>query len=146
MSEQFPDDAAIERVVLGFADRTLPKAQWTHAAHFATTLWLLRRRPDLDLRTALPPMIRAYNASVGGVNSDTEGYHETITQVSIAAAREFLGRFTADRPLHSVLRDLLDSSLGRSGWILDYWSRGRLFSIEARRGWVEPDLKPWQGA
>ena len=32
-------------------------------------------------------LIRRYNESVGGVNSDTEGYHETITQVFIRTLR-----------------------------------------------------------
>ena len=35
------------------------------------------RRPS----ATCPDLIRRYNESVGGVNSDTEGYHETITQV-----------------------------------------------------------------
>jgi len=30
--------------------------------------------------------------------------------------------------------------LGKSDWILTYWSREKLFSVEARRSWVEPDL------
>jgi len=30
--------------------------------------------------------------------------------------------------------------LGRPDWPLAYWSKSVLFSAEARRGWVEPDL------
>jgi hypothetical protein len=37
---------------------------------------------------------------------------------------------------------LLASPLGKSDWLLGYWSRTLLFSVEAGRGWVEPDLKP----
>jgi len=73
-------DADIERVALGLQDHALPKAQWTHAGHFAAALWLLRRRPEIDPPREMPAMIRSYNEAVGGVNSDTEGYHETITQ------------------------------------------------------------------
>ena len=47
-----------------------------------------------------------------------------------------------DAPLNEVLRDLLATSLGRSDWLLTYWSRETLFSVEARRAWVEPDLAP----
>ena len=38
----------------------------------------------------LPDIIRRYNESVGGVNSDTEGYHETITRVFLHGVRLFL--------------------------------------------------------
>ena len=48
-------------------------------AHFAASLWLMRHRADLDLPRDMPDLIRRYNEAVGGVNSDTEGYHETIT-------------------------------------------------------------------
>jgi hypothetical protein len=37
---------------------------------------------------------------------------------------------------------LMASPLGRSDWLLAYWTRERLFSVDARRRWVEPDLKP----
>src|SRR5207302_5895415 len=95
-------DADIDRIGRGLLDRTLPKPEWTHAAHFAAALWLLRRRPDLTLEAAMPPMIRAYNEATGVPNTDTDGYHETITLASIAAARTFLGGRPAAEPLHDV--------------------------------------------
>ncbi len=44
--------------------------------------------------------------------------------------------------LHAALEELMASSFGRSDWLLAYWTRPVLFSVAARRGWVEPDLKP----
>ena len=32
-------------------------------------------------------IIRRYNESVGGVNSDKEGYHETVTRASVLGVR-----------------------------------------------------------
>jgi hypothetical protein len=55
--------------------RTLPRAEWTHEAHLAATTYLLLRRRDIDVEAELPALIRRYNESVGGVNSDSEGYH-----------------------------------------------------------------------
>ena len=46
------------------------------------------------------------------------------------------------RPLHEILDMLLASPLGDSKWLMTYWSRERLFFVEARRGWLAPDLKP----
>ena len=84
----WPHDEAIRRVGEGFLARTLPKPEWTHEAHISTTCWLiLERAADIVPERDLPDLIRRYNESVGGVNSDTEGYHETITQVFIRTLR-----------------------------------------------------------
>jgi hypothetical protein len=136
----FSSDEEVIAIARGFEARTLPKEQWTHAAHFATALWLLACRPDVDAVRQMPGMIRAYNESVGRANTDTSGYHETITQASLRAARAFLLARPA-KPLHVVCNELMASRLGESDWLLDYWSKERLFSVEARREWVEPDVK-----
>ena len=137
----YASDADIERVARGLMDRTLPLAEWTHAAHFAVALWLAWQDCEAACRD-MPGMIRAYNAANGGVNSDTEGYHETITQASLGAACSLLSKAAPGTPLHAVLRDLMVSEFGRSDWLLAYWSKPVLFSVEARRGWVDPDLSP----
>lgn len=133
----FESDAEIEAVARAMAACTLPKAEWTHGAHFGTALWLLRTR-GAAAYADMPGMIRAYNESVGGRNTDTEGYHETITQASLRMAALAL----RDAPLHVVLDELMAGPCGQPGWILAYWSREVLFSPEARRAWVEPDLAP----
>ena len=71
---------------------TLPKADWTHEAHLSTCAWLLLERPDIDIDDEIGGLIRRYNVSVGGVNDDHQGYHETITRVFVAGARDFLAR------------------------------------------------------
>lgn len=140
MTKFFADDAAVARVGFGLIDRSLPKAEWTHAGHFAAALWLLRHEPEAVVRQRMPPMIRAYNEATGVSNTDSGGYHETITLASIAAARAFLDARPAAAPLHDVVDALMASRLGRPDWLLVFWSKARLFSVEARRGWVEPDL------
>lgn len=139
--ETFADEAGVERAGLGLIGASLPKEEWTHAAHFAAVLWLLRRDGAAVVARDMPDLIRRYNAGTGGVNSDTEGYHETITQASIRAAANLLA-LNPDAPLNEVLRDLLSTALGRSDWPLRYWTRETLFSVEARRNWVEPDIAP----
>jgi hypothetical protein len=119
---------------------TLPKAEWTHEAHLGTTAWLVVERPDIVPERDLPNLIRRYNESVGGTNSDTEGYHETITQVYIRAVRGLLARTDSVLPLVAKVNALLASPEGRRDWPLHFYSAERLFSIEARRGWVEPDV------
>ena len=85
-------------------------------------------------------MIRAYNEATGVPNTDTSGYHETITLGSLRAARAWL----VSRPsvaLYEALRELLASEYGRPEWLLAYWSKSVLFSVAARKAWVEPDLQ-----
>ena len=137
----FTSDDEIAEIGYGLEERNLPKTRWTHAAHFAATLWFLRCRPEVDLSDTMPTLIRAYNESIGGANTDTSGYHETITQASIRAARAFLSE-APDESLYETCNGLLRSQLGDPEWLLVYWTRGRLFSVEARRRWVEPDLQP----
>lgn len=122
-------------------DRTLPKDQWTHAAHLTATLRLVRTR-DRDLERDLPDIIRAYNVAVGGVNDDTSGYHETITQAYLAAIRAFAAALPPGVSDGEAAARLLATPLGDKAWPLSHWSRDRLFSVEARRGWVAPDLAP----
>jgi len=142
MTKSFSDDADLERLARGVIDGSCPKAEWTHAAHFAVAFWILRHWPDRPAEAVMPDIIRAYNEATGVRNTDTSGYHETITLASIRAARSFLGGYPRSRPLHELVDLLMDTPLGDSGWILAYWSRERLFSVEARRMWVEPDLHP----
>jgi len=136
----FASDADVARVGEGLWSRTLPREEWTHEAHLAATTYLLLRRPDIDLDRELPGLIRRYNESVGGVNSDSEGYHETITRVFLQGVRLFLGEADLSEPLHELVNELLLSPMGRRDWPLRFYSRERLFSVEARRTFVAPDL------
>ena len=125
----------------GLVGRTLPKDRWTHAAHLAATLRLVRTR-DAGLERDLPGIIQSYNVSVGGVNDDASGYHETITQAYLAAIRAFVAALPPGTDDAEAVARLLATPMGDKAWPLTYWSRERLFCVEARRGWVEPDLKP----
>ena len=135
----FADDETIRRIGEALLARSLAKAEWTHEAHLATCAWLILERPDVAVERDLPDLIRAYNESVGGVNDETQGYHETITQVFIRGVRLSLQRSEGDGLVDRV-NALLRSPQGRRDWPLGYYSRQRLFSVEARLGWVEPDL------
>jgi hypothetical protein len=136
----FTSDAEIEHLGEGLLARTLRREEWTHEAHLAATTYLLLRRPDVDLDKELPGIIRCFNESVGGVNSDSEGYHETITRVFLRGVRLFLAEADPNEPLHELVNELLLSPMGRRDWPLRFYSPALLFSVEARRKVVPPDL------
>lgn len=141
----FADDAAVRRVGEALIAGTLPRAEWTHEAHLAACLWLLRERPDVDAEAELPGIIARYNESVGGVNDDRQGYHHTITMLYVAGARSHLAAWV-DAPLSRAANALIAGEGGRRDWPLRFYSPDRLFSVAARRGWVEPDRDPGAAA
>jgi hypothetical protein len=136
----FHSDAEIEHLGEGLLARTLTRAEWTHEAHLAATTYLLLRRPDVDVDRELPDIIRRFNESVGGVNSDSEGYHETITRAFLAGVRLFLEEADRSEPLYKLVNELLLSPMGRRDWPLRFYSPAKLFSVDARRHFVMPDL------
>lgn len=141
MKDVYSSEEEILRIGEGVSACDLPRAEWTHAAHFAAALWLMRYRPEPEPSQEMPRLIRAYNESVGRVNDDSGGYHETITQASLRALRGVLDTTPPDVPVFRIVNALMASNMGNPNWLLEYWSLPRLMSVEARRQWLEPDLK-----
>lgn len=136
----FTSAAEVCRLGEGLLGCTLTRPEWTHEAHLGATLYLVVERPDLDLDAELPGIIRRFNESVGGRNTDSEGYHHTITLTYLAAIREH-AQETAGQDLCARTDALLLSDRGRRDWPLHFYSAERLFSVEARLGYLPPDLR-----
>lgn len=139
----FVDDAAIIHIGEGLIARSLPRAEWTHEAHLAACLYIVRDRTDLVPERDMPAIISQYNESLGGVNDDTQGYHETITQAFIRAVRLHLAVRPTSEPLTASVNALLTGDYGARDWPLRHYSSALLFSTAARRAFVEPDLAPF---
>lgn len=137
----FTSDAEIVRLGQGLLACSLAKGDWTHEAHLAACLYLLTQRPDVDVDAEIAGIISRFNESVGGVNDDENGYHDTITRAWLAGVRLFL-RSHPESGLVDRVNALLVSSVGRRDWPLCFYSRELLFSVAARRGFVEPDRAP----
>ena len=138
----FSSDEELAHLGEGLIACTLAREEWTHEAHLGATTYLLVKRPDIDLDAELPGFIRRFNESVGGVNSDSEGYHDTITRVYLAGIRLFLKEADPKAPLYETVNQLLLSPMGKRDWPLRFYSKDRLMSVEARRAFVKPDLMP----
>lgn len=139
----FPSVGAVAAFVEQFNNRTLPKARWTHGAHLVVGLWHLLHHPPAVTLELLQQRIRSYNLAVGVANTDSGGYHETLTQFYVTGISQWLTRNAdgRERPLELVRR-LLASRFADKNFPLEFYSRELLFSIEARRGLVAPDLRP----
>ncbi len=137
----FVRDDEIRTIGEGLLACALPREAWTHEAHLGACLWLLTERPDIDIDARIGPIIRRFNESVGGVNDDHNGYHDSITRAYVAGVRLFLAG-AEESGLAARVNALLLSDMGRRDWPLRFYSRDLLFSVAARRGFVEPDLAP----
>jgi hypothetical protein len=71
----------IESFIREFEARSLPKSRWTHQAHLVVGLWYLSHHSPAEALSIVCQRIRAYNETVGTANTDTSGYHETMTRL-----------------------------------------------------------------
>lgn len=133
--------AEMAEFVEDFESHTLPKSDWTHHAHLAVGLWYVINHPEDEVLDRLRQAIRTFNEAVGGENTDSAGYHETITRFYLWHIREH-ARETAEQPFMQALKELLTGPAADREFPLRFYNRERLFSAEARLGWVEPDLMP----
>jgi hypothetical protein len=131
-------DDEVAHIHEGVRRRTLPRPEWTHPAHLVFATALLAEEGLAGAEAAAPDLIRAYNVSVGGVNDDTQGYHHTLTLFFLRAVDGFLSDCSA-RGLGAKATALLASDLAAPDYPLRFYTRERLFSVDARRGWVAPD-------
>jgi len=135
-------DAEVAAVGEAVLAGTHPYAQWTHMAHCATTIYLLRRQPARDLARDMPGIIRRYNEAIGVTNSATSGYHETLTQFYLRAIGDLLAGLPDGTGLAASVAALKASPLAAREYVFGFYSRAHLFTPTARATWVEPDLAP----
>lgn len=130
----------IDKLIVGFNTHTLPKEEWTHPAHLIVALWYVKYFGEEMAGKELNKRISAYNAAVGGVNSNTEGYHETITLAWIKIVNQFLNIQTGT--FEALALKLTSVDFTRNHHPLNFYSKEVLDSVTARKSWVEPDIKP----
>jgi hypothetical protein len=132
----------IEELAARFGDAAIPASEWTHEAHLVIGTWHVARLGPAAALDRLRAGIRALNAAHGTENSDTRGYHETITRVYVRLIDAFLRTRTPGEPLDDSIAALLAGPLAAREVVLRHYSRPLLFSPAARRDFVEPDLEP----
>ncbi|HYC57096.1 MAG TPA: hypothetical protein VEL28_19350 [Candidatus Binatia bacterium] len=131
-----------EELITRFLDRSLPHAQWTHAAHLRVGAWHVRRYGSEQALEKLRTRIRALNDAHGTANNDASGYHETVTAAYVRLITQFLATCGTEEPLECSVDRLIGSAAGDRDLLLRFWSKETLMSPVARRSWVEPDLAP----
>jgi hypothetical protein len=134
----------IEELVRRFEACTLPRERWTHEAHLTVALTYLCRYPQPDATELIRVGIKRYNEAHGVRQTPEGGYHETITRFFIWAISRVIAEAGPATPLPALFEGMM-ARLGDRELPLEYWSKSRLMSWEARTNWVDPDLKPLDG-
>ena len=125
-----------------FERGTLPKSEWTHAAHLKMACLYLAQLPADQARDRIRHGIRHYNECQGVANSTTGGYHETLTVFWCRMVGRFLETTPPGEALHVTISRLLETFAGNQGMYKEYWTFDVVKSSEARAVWMEPDRKP----
>ena len=131
-------NADVTHLVERVESASLPREEWTHAAHLAFAVALVRREGPGAL-DAIRSAILRNNAARGVLQTPDGGYHETLTRFYVWAVTRELARLPHDSDLGSAATHVVAALLDRS-IPLGYYSKARLMSWEARTGWVSPDM------
>ena len=132
--------AEVAAFIAEFEGRRLPKSRWTHEGHLVAGLWYVWHLGAHDALARLRLKIRDHNDSVGTPNTDTSGYHETITRLHVESIAQLCNSASGDN-FDQLLDKLLRSPMADRAWPLTIYSTQRLFSAKARREWVPPEAK-----
>jgi hypothetical protein len=134
----------LDSLVQAFEEGSLPKTSWTHAAHVAVGANYVSLHGEQAALERMRQRVRAYNESVGTVNSATSGYHETLTRLWIAV----LARLRHEEQTASHLA-FVQRAVTLYGDRRDLHRKFYNFDVvkhtEARQAWMEPDYWPYCG-
>ena len=127
-------------LVAEFESCTLARERWTQEAHLTVGLWYLARYEVAEATRLIREGIKRYNQACGVAQTETGGYHETITLFYVRVIEAYLKSARAGASFAELVAGLMPAC-GERALPFEYYSRERLLSWTARTEWVEPDLK-----
>ena len=133
----------IEEIIAGFEAGTFPKEQWSHELHFLMALWYLHRFPAETAEDLIKNGIRNYNKKQGGMNTESAGYHETVTEFYIRVLTFFLNNFAEEKEFEQLWKIARKEEFTGKDYIFRFYSKEYLFDKKARKNWCKPDLRPF---
>ena len=131
-------DAELDQFVERFLARTLPLREWTHRAHIGVAAALVIEHGRAEALATLRETIPRYNEATGGANTETSGYHETLTVFWLHKVADLLDRLPAMERLSKV-RVVVEAYGPIRRLDRVFYSFDVVASREARMRWIEPD-------
>jgi hypothetical protein len=134
-------EAALNDFLHHWRAGTLPKNDWTHAAHVAVGACYVFDYPADEALEKIRAGIIHYNTCVGTANTDHSGYHETLTRFWTGLIRNLLATHQSSSRLEFVSL-ALGLFAGDSALFRRYYSFDVVNDARARREWIAPDCQP----
>jgi hypothetical protein len=129
-----------ESFLAAFEAGTWPYEKWHHREHIRVAYLYLCRFPYADALDKMRSGIKALNTAHKVPERPDRGYHETITQAWMRLTPQALrgsGKSESSDIFLSRHTNLISKDT-----LLAFYTKERLMSSDARRQFVEPDLKP----
>jgi len=127
----------IEAVVLGFETCILAKDEFPHARHLTVAVWYLSGgkfdQAFEKMRTGLFRFLDHHGVG-------REKYNETLTFFWMKLISKVIAELQPDLSLVEIT-NLVIERLANSRLVFEYYTPELLQSEEAKRKWVEPDLR-----
>ncbi len=136
MSGHFKTEQEIQAVVHGFESCTTAASDFPHQSHLAVATWYLTNATVTEALQRMRASILNFLDNYGIAGK----YNETITLFWLIIVERFLRGLRADLPLLERTNAVLDA-LSEPRLMFEYYSEELLWSDEAMRMWVDPDLK-----
>jgi hypothetical protein len=139
MAELPCTEEEIDAFIAAFEDGTLPKTRWTHGAHLLTGACYVHALGETAAADRMRMCVVRYNVAVGGENTETGGYHETITVAWIKLLARLLRESGPMERVHFT-RLAVKRFVQERDIFSRYYDFDVVASKEARREWVPPTL------
>jgi hypothetical protein len=124
-----------------FEAATWPLAEWHHKQHIKVAYLYLSRYPFEAAMTRLREKIKAFNAANNLPDELTSGYHETMTQAWLRLVHFTLCEYGPAENADAFYE--ANPQLSQKKTLRFFYTKERFQTMEAKTGFVEPDLIPF---
>ena len=139
-TDSYKSAAEIETLVRDFESCALEDSAFDHHAHLLVAFSYLHLS-QLTVKEATARMREGLYRFLDYHGHDRAKYNETITVFWVRRVRSFLDHTNMTRTLPDIANEVV-GTCGSARLIFHYYSKEHLMSDEARRSWVEPDVRP----
>ncbi len=135
---RYKTETEITEIIKLFESAKLPHESWRHAEHLTMAMHYSLHHDFDEALNKMRSGILKLNDFHGVVTTNERGYHETLTVIWTRAVFDFV-KANPKRNLVKLANEIIEKF--DKDYPLRFYSRERLFSVEARFGFVEGDLQ-----